>query len=187
MSDDDCRQAVGQLSDFRWIRAEHLEDGYDVSDVFATVLIVVPNTANAVSRPTRSHSNCERCSSQIHGWHDVSFMKPSWNLREIDTTCSTACAQYANLATSTRAEVEKSLGGRDTSDLTASFRRALSHSIPPPALYRNYRLGPGSRLIFGVPLVQLETDPDNVPKVLRMCIEEAEKKYLNTRGIYSVS
>ena len=88
---------------------------------------------------------------------------------------------------STRAEVETSLAGRDTSDLRASFRRTLSDSIPPPALYRNHRLGAGTRLIFGVPLVELETDPDNVPKVMRMCMEEVEKRDLNSRGIYSVS
>jgi hypothetical protein len=32
---------------------------------------------------------------------------------------------------STRTEVEKALAGTDTSDLRASFRRALSFSIPP--------------------------------------------------------
>jgi hypothetical protein len=107
-----------------------------------------------------------------------------WNLREFDTTCSTTCTQYGDLATSTKAEVEKSLAGRDTSDLRASFRRAHSHSIPPPALYRNYLLGASSRFIFGVPLAELETDPDSVPKVMRMCIEEVEKRDLNTQGIY---
>jgi hypothetical protein len=79
------------------------------------------------------------------------------------------------------------MAGRDTSDLRASLHRAHSHSIPPPALYRNYRPGAGSKLIFGVPLVELETDPDNVPKVMRMCMEEVEKRDLNSRGIYWVS
>ena len=35
--------------------------------------------------------------------------------------------------------------------------------------------------------MELETDQDNVPKVMRMCIEEVEKRDLNTKGIYSVS
>jgi len=42
-------------------------------------------------------------------------------------------------------------------------------------------------LIFGVPLVDVETNEDNVPKVMRMCIEEVEKRGLDTKGIYLVS
>ena len=88
---------------------------------------------------------------------------------------------------STRTEVEKALVGTDMSDLRASFRRALSFSIPPPTLYRNNRPGAHSDLIFGVPLVDVETNEDNVPKVMRMCIEEVEKRGLDTKGIYLVS
>ncbi len=87
----------------------------------------------------------------------------------------------------TRAEVEKALVGTDTSDLRASFRRALSFSIPPLTLYHNYRPGAYSDLIFGVPLVNPGTNHHNVPKVMRMCIEEVEKRGLNTYEIYLVS
>ncbi|KAI9456974.1 Rho GTPase activation protein, partial [Lactarius psammicola] len=100
---------------------------------------------------------------------------------------TTACAKYNNLAMSTRAEVEKALAGTDKSDLRAAFRRALSYSIPPPTLYRNYRSGVYSDLIFGVPLVDVEINEDNVPKVMGMCIEEIEKRGLDTRGIYLVA
>jgi hypothetical protein len=79
------------------------------------------------------------------------------------------------------------LAGRDTSDLKASFRQALSFSIPPLTLYRNSRPGAYSKLIFGAPLVEVTTDKDNVPKVIRMCIEEVEKRGLDTKGIYTVS
>ena len=105
--------------------------------------------------------------------------------------CSTASAQYDNLAMSTGVEVGKALAGSDTSesDLRAYFRRALSFSIPPPIFYRNY--GPGAQstsdLVFGAPLGDLETNVDNVPKVMRMCIEEVEKRGLKSKGIYSVS
>ncbi len=94
---------------------------------------------------------------------------------------------YNDLATNTRPEVEKALAGTDTSDLRASFRRALSFAIPPPALYRNYHLGAYSNLIFGVPLSDCMTDGDYAPKVIRMCIEEVEKRGLNAHEIYSVS
>ncbi|KAI9439453.1 Rho GTPase activation protein [Lactarius psammicola] len=100
---------------------------------------------------------------------------------------TTACAKYNDLAMSTRSEVEKALAGTDTSNLRAAFRRALSYSIPPPTLYRNYRSGVYSDLIFGVPLADVETNEDNVPKVMGMCIEEIEKRGLNTKGIYLVA
>jgi hypothetical protein len=101
--------------------------------------------------------------------------------------CSTTWARHDDLAKNTRAEVHQALAGTDTSDLRASFRRTLSFSVPPLTLYRNYHPGAYSDLIFGVPLVDVETNEDKVPKVLRMCIEEVEKRGLNTKGIYSVS
>jgi hypothetical protein len=80
------------------------------------------------------------------------------------------------------------LAGTDIPDLRASFRRALSTSIPPQTLYSNYRLGAFSQWIFGVPLIDFRANhwQGNVPKVMRMCIEEVEKRGLNTRKIYSV-
>ena len=102
---------------------------------------------------------------------------------------SAARTKHDELARSTRAKVDNALAGKDTSDLRASFRRAFSFSIPPPILYRNYRTSAhsDSNLIFGVPLLDLETDEDKIPKVMRMCIEEVERRGLNTRKIYSVS
>ena len=88
-------------------------------------------------------------------------------------------------------EVEKA--DTSESDLRASFRRALSFSIPPTTFYRNYYPGarpesiPESGMIFGVPVVDVETNHDNVPKVMRICMEEVEKRGLDEKGIYSVS
>jgi hypothetical protein len=119
------------------------------------------------------------------------MMSVSFSFQKIHLTwqCSTASKKHDKLAMSTSVEVEKALAGRDTSesDLRASFRRALSFSIPPPAFYRSYCPGAHSDLVFGVPLVDLATNEDKVPKVLRMCIEEVEKWGLNYTGIYSVS
>ena len=101
---------------------------------------------------------------------------------KFNTACSTTYAKYDDLA-----GVENALGRADTSDLRASFRRALSFSIPPPTLYRDSRLGGYLSLNFCVPLVDHEMNEDNVPKVMRMCIEEVEKRGLNTKNLYSVS
>jgi hypothetical protein len=73
------------------------------------------------------------------------------------------------------------------SDLKVSFRQAISFSTPPLTLYRNYRPGGYSSLIFGVSLVDLGMNGDKVPKVIRMCIDEVEKRGLNIDNIYSVS
>ncbi|KAH8986370.1 hypothetical protein EDB92DRAFT_1949284 [Lactarius akahatsu] len=99
---------------------------------------------------------------------------------------TTTYTKHGNLAMSIGAEVEKALAGTDTSGLRASFGHALSFSIPPLTLYCNYRPNAYSNLIFGVPLVNLTANQDNVPEVIRLCIEEVEKRGLNTEGIYSV-
>ncbi|KAN0140324.1 hypothetical protein V8E53_002220 [Lactarius tabidus] len=96
-----------------------------------------------------------------------------------------ACAKRGDVAKNTRTEVENALGGTDTYNLRASFRAARSLSIPPLTLYHHYRPGEYSNLIFGVPLVDHETNEDNVPKVMRMCIDEVEKRGLNIPTIYS--
>ncbi|KAH9051867.1 hypothetical protein EDB87DRAFT_1816926 [Lactarius vividus] len=97
-----------------------------------------------------------------------------------------ACTKRGNLATDIGAEVENALTGTDTSGLRMSLGHALSFSIPPLTLYCNYRPDAYSDLIFGIPLVNLSTDQENGPKVIRMCIEEVEKRGLNTHKIYSV-
>jgi hypothetical protein len=112
----------------------------------------------------------------------LSFLR---NPRGFDMVRS--AAKHDNVATSTRAEVEKALDGADSSILRVSFRRALRFSTPPFTIYRNYHPGAFSDSLFGVPLVDITTDQDNIPKVIRMCIEEVEKRGLNTKKIYSVS
>lgn len=112
---------------------------------------------------------------------------PLSNLPESDMACSKTCAKHEDIAKSTGAEVENALSRTDTSDLRVSFRRALSFSTPPLTLYRNYGPGGYSNLIFGVPLVDHGMNEYDFPKVMRMCIEEVEKRGLNIDKIYLVS
>ncbi|KAH9175085.1 Rho GTPase activation protein [Lactarius sanguifluus] len=100
---------------------------------------------------------------------------------------ATACTLHDDLAVISMAEVEKALAGTDTSNLKSSFRQALSFSIPPITLYRNYRISTysDSDLIFGVPLLSPTTYRDNVSQVVRMCIEEVEKRGLD--NIHSIA
>jgi hypothetical protein len=110
-------------------------------------------------------------------------------VENFDMVHSTTSEKYDSLAISTREEVENVLARKDTSEsvLRASFCRALSFSIPPPTFYRNYCPGAHSDLIFGAPLVDLVTNQDNVSKVMRICIDEVEKRGLDTKSIYLVS
>ena len=99
---------------------------------------------------------------------------------------STTCGMYDEQAKSTKEEVERASTGTETSNLKENFRGYLSDSIPKPTLYRNDRPGEYS-LLFGVPLGDPKTNQDNVPKVMRMCMEEIENRGLDTTRIYSVS
>ncbi|KAH8979700.1 Rho GTPase activation protein [Lactarius hatsudake] len=89
----------------------------------------------------------------------------------------TASKTYHDLALGTRPGVRRAFDGSDGSDLTGSFRRAFSLSIPPLTLYRDYRSsGYYSNLVFGVPLVDPTANQHYVPKVIRMCIAEVERR-----------
>lgn len=94
------------------------------------------------------------------------------------------------MATVARSAVEKVSGETDTSILAASLRRSLALSIPPPTLYYNYHVGECQDLIFGVTLVDYATaraNENEVPKTLRICIDEVDKRGLDAEGIYRVS
>ncbi|KAH9032178.1 hypothetical protein EDB85DRAFT_2275183 [Lactarius pseudohatsudake] len=98
----------------------------------------------------------------------------------------TASKTYHDLALGTRPGVRRAFDGSDGSDLTGSFRRAFSLSIPPLTLYRNYRSsGYSSNLVFGIPLVDPTANQHYVSKVIGMCIAEVERRGLNTHKIYS--
>jgi hypothetical protein len=50
VSEDDCREAVLDLNKLRWVRAEDLGDGYDVSDILCyDIYPCYANIANVVS------------------------------------------------------------------------------------------------------------------------------------------
>jgi hypothetical protein len=101
--------------------------------------------------------------------------------------CSKACAKQDDNAKGTGAEVANALGRAEAFNLKVSFRQALSFSTPPHAFYRKNSPGGHSNLIFGVPLVDHGTNEENIPKVMRMCIDEVEKRGLNVDKIYWVS
>jgi len=74
--------------------------------------------------------------------------------------------------------------------LAISLRSGLALSIPNPILYYNYHVGECQDLIFGVSLADYATargSENDVPKILRICIDEIDKRGLDAEGIYRVS
>lgn len=66
----------------------------------------------------------------------------------------------------------------------------MQQYCPRRTLYTNYYVGDCNDLIFGVSLVDYATSrglqDGQVPKIMRICIHEVEKRGLTTEGIYRV-
>jgi hypothetical protein len=93
------------------------------------------------------------------------------------------------VASHARTAVDNISAETDTCILAASLSRSLALSIPPPTLYYNYHVGECQDLIFGVSLADYATArgiENDVPKVLRICIDEIDKRGLDAEGIYRV-
>jgi len=109
------------------------------------------------------------------------------------TYADTMIATYTTqnyLASHARSAVEKISAETDTCLLAASLRRSLALSIPPATLYYNYHVGECQDLIFGVSLADYATarsSENDVPKILRICIDEIDKRGLDAEGIYRIS
>jgi hypothetical protein len=110
--------------------------------------------------------------------------------RNLTLPCSATYTTQNHLATNARAVVEKVSSETDTSLLAASLRRSLAVSTPPPTLYYNYHVGECQDLLFGVTLVDYATargSENDVPKIIRICIDEVDRRGLDAEGIYRVS
>lgn len=106
-----------------------------------------------------------------------------------DTTV-TACSTHTDLAIHAKSAVEKISAKTDTSALTTSLRSSFALSIPPRTLCYNYDVGECSDLVFGVSLADYATvreSQDRVPYILRLCIEEVDKRGLGVERIYMLS
>ncbi|KAF9650726.1 hypothetical protein BDM02DRAFT_3164672 [Thelephora ganbajun] len=88
-------------------------------------------------------------------------------------------------------QVEKVSTGRDMKGVNAYIAQSLALSIPTPILYHNFHVGECKDLIFGFSLQDYATARDlpegEIPKIVRICIEEVDKRGLDAEGIYRVS
>ncbi len=89
-----------------------------------------------------------------------------------------------------RSIVERISPQRDVDKLKTQTPRSLASAIPDPILYEHGLVGECNDLIFGFSLVDYATakglPEGSVPKILRICIEEINKRGLETEGIYRV-
>lgn len=81
---------------------------------------------------------------------------------------------------------------RDASNFANAVPRYLRSSYNPPrTLYANYKLGECRDIMFGVGLADYAGAKGlvdgQIPKIVMICIQEVEKRGMNSEGIYRVS
>ncbi|RXW23866.1 hypothetical protein EST38_g2011 [Candolleomyces aberdarensis] len=95
------------------------------------------------------------------------------------------------LSSHVRTFVDKISPEKDLAKVQSVIPRSLASAIPDPILYEHGQVGACSDLIFGFSLVDYATSKGlqegEIPKILRICIEEIDKRGLENEGIYRVS
>lgn len=80
---------------------------------------------------------------------------------------------------------------KDTSKLGPQFSRSLALATPEQVYYQHGAIGTCKDLIFGFNLQDYATDKNlhdgQIPRVVRICIREVDKRGLEAEGIYRVS
>ena len=108
----------------------------------------------------------------------------------VDHLCSAAAATQGQLSEHCGRMIEKVNPQRDTAVVAAHIPRLLAAATPKPVCYYNYNVGECKDLIFGVSLVDYATargqSDGDIPKIVRMCIEDIDKRGLDAEGIYRV-
>lgn len=90
-----------------------------------------------------------------------------------------------------QAMVDKIDPERDSAGITDHASGLLSETYPSPTFYYNYTVGECKDLIFGTSLVDYATDrgslEGDIPKIVRLCIDDIDRRGLEAEGIYWVS
>ncbi|EJF66392.1 RhoGAP-domain-containing protein [Dichomitus squalens] len=111
---------------------------------------------------------------------------------EVYTDSLTAAAAIqGQLCEHGRQMVEQIVPQQDSAAIAASIRGMLSLLTPKPTYYYNFNVGECKDLIFGVTLVDYATarglPEGDIPKIVRICIEDIDRRGLEAEGIYRVS
>lgn len=80
---------------------------------------------------------------------------------------------------------------RDLVTLSSQFPKSLASAVPDRILYQHPNVGPCSDLLFGFSLLDYATTKNlhdgEVPKIIRLCINEIDRRGLESEGMYRVS
>ncbi|KAF8058244.1 hypothetical protein FPV67DRAFT_1565725 [Lyophyllum atratum] len=110
--------------------------------------------------------------------------------RYTDNMTATSTTQ-TQLSLHARAIVDKVSPEKDVAKLKAYIPRSLASAIPEPILYQHGVVGSCNDLIFGFSLVDYATakglQDGDVPKIIRIGIQEIDRRGLESEGIYRVS
>ncbi|KAF8973677.1 hypothetical protein BDZ97DRAFT_1900477 [Flammula alnicola] len=108
----------------------------------------------------------------------------------MDNMTATSSTQ-TQLSSHMRSIVDRISPERDVAKLNTNIPRSLASAIPDPILYEHGLVGECNDLIFGFSLVDYATakglSDGAVPKIIQICIDEIDKRGLESEGIYRVS
>jgi hypothetical protein len=106
----------------------------------------------------------------------------------LDSATSTTQTQLSKHA---RNIVDRISSEKDVARLMANTPRFLASAIPDPILYEHGQVGSCNDLIFGFSLGDYATAKSlregDIPRIVRICIAEIDKRGLESEGIYRVS
>ncbi|KAJ3714018.1 hypothetical protein DFJ43DRAFT_1104379 [Lentinula guzmanii] len=156
-ADKDYRKAVYWLETLRLRRTKILESGYNSLSMFV-----------------------EECSTTVK----VALERYTDNMTATTTT-------QTQLSAHARGLVNKISPEKDRNRFTSYIPRSLASAIPDPILYQHGQVGECHDLVFGFSLLDYATTknlPENeIPKIIKVCIAEIDKRGLDSEGIYRVS
>lgn len=103
---------------------------------------------------------------------------------------SATSTTQTQLSSHARTIVDKISPEKDVAKLSAYIPRSLASAIPEPILYQHGQVGSCNDLIFGFGLVDYATakglQDGEIPKIIRICIQEIDRRGLESEGIYRV-
>lgn len=123
-------------------------------------------------------------------------------VEECSTTVKAALERYTDNMTATtttqtqlsshaRGVVNKISPEKDKNRFMSYIPRSLASAIPDPILYQHGQVGECHDLAFGFSLLDYATTKNlpesEVPKIVKVCIAEIDKRGLDAEGIYRVS
>lgn len=106
-------------------------------------------------------------------------------------TASATSSTQTQLSSHIHSFLDRISPEKDVAKLKSNIPTSLASAIPDPILYEHGLVGECNDLIFGFSLVDYATanslPEGSIPKIVRICIEEIDKRGLESEGIYRVS